>query len=73
VLRDIIVSGSVETVRLAEIFRQAQESLIVVNAHWVNRGEFPQVRTPKGRLADFYFIQRDEPEKALELVKELCA
>jgi exodeoxyribonuclease V alpha subunit len=73
VLRDIIASEQVETVRLTEIFRQAQESLIVVNAHRVNRGEFPQIRTPMGRLADFYFIQRDEPEKALELVNELCA
>ena len=41
VLKDIIASGCVETVILTEIFRQAQESLIIVNAHRVNRGEFP--------------------------------
>jgi len=73
VLRDIIASGQVETVRLTEIFRQAQESMIVVNAHRVNRGEFPQTRPAQGRQADFYFIEREEPEKALELVKDLCA
>ena len=73
VLRDIIASGQVETVRLTEIFRQAQESMIVVNAHRVNRGDFPQTRPAQGRQADFYFIEREEPEKALELVKDLCA
>lgn len=72
VLNDIIASGQVETVRLTDIFRQAQESLIVVNAHRVNRGEFPQITSPKGRQADFYFIERDDPEKTLELIKELC-
>jgi len=72
VLRDIIASERVETVRLTEIFRQAQQSMIVVNAHRVNRGEFPHTRPPRGRQADFYFIARDEPEKALELVKDLC-
>jgi exodeoxyribonuclease V alpha subunit len=72
VLRDIIASERVETVRLTEIFRQAQQSMIVVNAHRVNRGEFPHTRPPRGRQADFYFIERDEPEKALELVKDLC-
>ena len=72
-LRDVIASSKVETVRLTEVFRQAQESMIVVNAHRVNRGEFPVTRPPQGRKADFYFIARDDPEKALEVVKELCA
>ncbi|TET76078.1 MAG: ATP-dependent RecD-like DNA helicase, partial [Dehalococcoidia bacterium] len=72
-LKDVIASGRVETVRLTEVFRQAQESMIVVNAHRVNRGEFPLVRTPEGKKADFYFVARDDPEKALEMVKELCA
>ena len=71
-LKDIIASGCVETTRLSEIFRQAQESLIVVNAHRVNRGQFPEVKSGKDETADFYFIERDEPEKVLELVKELC-
>ncbi|MBA7656884.1 ATP-dependent RecD-like DNA helicase [subsurface metagenome] len=72
-LKDVIASGRVETVRLTEVFRQAQESMIVVNAHRVNRGEFPLVRTPEEKKADFYFVARDDPEKALEMVKELCA
>jgi exodeoxyribonuclease V alpha subunit len=72
VLGDIIASGRVETVRLTEIFRQAQESMIIVNAHRVNRGEFPLIKPPPGRKSDFYFIERDDPEKALELVKDLC-
>jgi exodeoxyribonuclease V alpha subunit len=73
VLRDIIASGKVETVRLNEVFRQAQESMIVVNAHRVNCGEFPIVRPPERKKSDFYFIERDDPEKALDTVKNLCA
>jgi exodeoxyribonuclease V alpha subunit len=73
VLRDIIASDRVETVKLTEIFRQAQESMIVVNAHRINRGEFPVVKPPEGRKSDFYFIERDEPEQALELIKDLYA
>lgn len=72
VLRDIINSGIVEVVRFTEIFRQAQKSLIVVNAHRVNRGEFPKTKTVEGKQADFYFIIRDDPEKALDAVKKLC-
>jgi exodeoxyribonuclease V alpha subunit len=72
VLSDIIESGRVETVRLTEIFRQAQESMIIVNAHRVNRGEFPLTKLPSGGKSDFYFIERDDPEKVVETVKELC-
>jgi exodeoxyribonuclease V alpha subunit len=60
-------------VRLTEVFRQAQESMIVVNAHRVNRGEFPVVKPPQDRKADFYFIKREDPERVLEVIKELCA
>jgi exodeoxyribonuclease V alpha subunit len=73
VLGDIIASGRVETVKLTEVFRQAQESLIIVNAHRINRGEFPVAATPQDKKADFYFIEREEPEQALVLIKELCA
>lgn len=72
VLGDIIASGRVETVRLTEIFRQAQESMIIVNAHRVNNGEFPYIKPPPDKKSDFYFIERDNPEKALELIKDLC-
>jgi len=73
VLRDIIESGTVETVRLTEIFRQAQKSLLVVNAHRVNRGEFPRTDRGGEGLSDFYFMEREDPEMALKTIKQLCA
>ena len=73
VLKDIINSGSVETVVLTEIFRQAQESLIIVNAHRVNRGDFPQLKPQLGQRSDFYFIEKDTPEEVVTVIKELCA
>ncbi|MDP2953353.1 MAG: AAA family ATPase, partial [Chloroflexota bacterium] len=73
VLKDIIQSGVAATVTLTEIFRQARDSQIIVNAHRVNRGEFPLTRTPGWERSDFYFIEREDPEEAGELVKELCA
>ena len=72
VLKDIIASGCVETVILTEIFRQAQESLIIVNAHRVNRGEFPQLKPQQGQRPDFYYIEKDTPEEVLGVIKELC-
>jgi exodeoxyribonuclease V alpha subunit len=73
VLGDIIASGRVETVKLTEVFRQAQESLIIVNAHRINLGEFPVAAPPQDKKADFYFIEREDPDQALALIKELCA
>ncbi|MFC2071109.1 ATP-dependent RecD-like DNA helicase [Chloroflexota bacterium] len=72
VLKDIINSGLVETIRLTDIFRQAQESLIVVNAHRVNKGEFLRLDTSQGQQNNFYFIKRQEPEEALNIIKDLC-
>jgi len=72
VLKDIINSGLVETIRLTDIFRQAQESLIVVNAHRINSGEYLQLDTSPGQQNNFYFIKRQEPEQALNIIKELC-
>ena len=70
-LRDIIDSGVVKVVRLNEIFRQAEESMIVVNAHKINHGYYP-VLNKKDR--DFYFISRNRKEEILytiiSLVKE---
>ncbi len=74
VLRDIINSNTFTVVRLTEIFRQAQESMIVVNAHRVNQGEFPMLKeTDRKEATDFYFIQEEEPEKILDQVLTLCA
>lgn len=72
VLRDIIDSGYIPTVRLTEIFRQARESLIVVNAHRVNSGEMPAFSYQKDLPRDFYFFEIEEPEKVLEKIIELC-
>ncbi|MCL5022006.1 MAG: ATP-dependent RecD-like DNA helicase [Nitrospirae bacterium] len=71
VLKDVIDSAAVPTVRLTEIFRQAKESLIIVNAHRVNSGEMPTLHHGDGPQ-DFYFFQREEPEKVLEKIIELC-
>ncbi len=70
VFEDLIASGRVETVALKEIFRQAQESLIVTNAHGVNRGELPVLHRKDG---DFFFIRRRDPKELLQTVTELCA
>jgi len=71
VLNDIIFSGRIPVVELTEIFRQARESLIIVNAHKVNRGEMPSLKSSKERLEDFYFIEQDNPADALRLILEL--
>ncbi len=71
VLKDVIGSGTVPVITLTEIFRQARQSMIVVNAHRVNRGEFPLLKNDRG--LDFYFIEKGDPEDALQTVKELCA
>lgn len=73
VLRDIISSGTVSTVTLTEIFRQAQDSGIVVNAHRVNRGQMPLTKRLEGERSDFYFIAREDPEEVMAVVKELYA
>lgn len=71
-LRDIIDSRKVEVVRLDEIFRQAKDSLIVLNAHRINRGQ-KLIYPPKGdRNADFYFIHQEDEQKVFETVMNLC-
>jgi exodeoxyribonuclease V alpha subunit len=70
VLRDLIRCGVVEVARLTEIFRQARESSIVVNAHLINKGQVPNLELAGDDL-DFFFIERDEPEDALATILEL--
>lgn len=70
VLRDIIASGAVPVVHLHEIFRQARESDIVMNAHRVNQGEFPNIRNR--RDGDFFFIEEQDPAIAMETIRDLC-
>lgn len=71
VLKDIIASGVTSVVRLTRIFRQAQGSAIVRNAHRINKGEFPDLKG--GRDSDFFFIEEEEPLKLVETIKDLCA
>ena len=70
VLRDILDSAAVPAVRLTEIFRQAEESAIVVNAHRINRGESIPL---DNKQTDFFFLRRNDPESTLKTVVELCA
>ena len=69
-LRDLIASQRVPTIRLDEIFRQAQQSDIVMNAHAVNAGEMP---TPSRADGDFFWLKRSDPAAVIETVAELCA
>ena len=68
-LSDILRSNTLPTVHLTEIFRQAQESLIVMNAHRVNRGELPQLRDVKH---DFFFLPARNEEEVGMTIAGLC-
>ena len=70
VLADIIASGTVPVVRLTEVFRQAAESRIIVNAHRINAGDIPELDPPEA-ISDFYFVPADDPESAVPKVLEL--
>ena len=72
VLRDLIASGTVPVVELTEIFRQAQESMIVTNAHRINQGLLPTLE-PEGSRRDFFFIQQEEPEKIASTIVALVS
>ncbi len=71
VLGDIIESGVTGVIRLDTIFRQAQESLIIKNAHRVNQGQPPVNEFLNSKLPDFFLIEKDDIEQQLEIVKEL--
>ncbi len=70
VLCDVIESKTVPVVELNEIFRQAQDSSIIVNAHLINSGSMPNLERSADRN-DFYFIEKNEPEDALKIILEL--
>ena len=67
---DLIRSGVVSTIRLTEIFRQAQESLIVMNAHAINHGQLPEL-TVKNK--DFFFMKRRSSETVVQTIQDLCS
>ncbi|WP_181699782.1 SF1B family DNA helicase RecD2 [Chthonobacter albigriseus] len=70
VLADVIASGTVPVARLTEIFRQAEESRIIVNAHRINHGEMPEA-PPPGETADFYLVEATGSEDALAKILEI--
>ena len=72
-LRDIIESGTVDVVRLDEIFRQEKESLIVINAHRVNQGQSLIYAPRTDKNADFYFIRQDDDKKAFQTILKMCS
>jgi exodeoxyribonuclease V alpha subunit len=77
VLRDVIASGRVPTVRLTEIFRQAAASLIVTNAHRIHDGVEPELGAPPAQgqkdTRDFFFIDDDDAAHAAETIRDLVA
>lgn len=68
VLRDIIKSDAIPVTKLNKIFRQAEESLIIVNAHKINRGELPEIGV---HSSDFFFLKRQNPESSAFTVMDL--
>ena len=64
VLRDMIDSEKITVVRLTRIFRQAQTSRIVMNAHRINQGQYPDLSN--GKETDFFFLQKDDPRSVIE-------
>ena len=71
VLSDTIASGLVQVVELNEIFRQARDSSIIVNAHKINRGVLPSLKSSDKTLDDFYFIDQEDPEEVVQIILDL--
>lgn len=69
VLRDLIESDIIPVIRLTRIFRQAQSSRIVMSAHAINQGQFPD--TSNGQQTDFFFIQQEDPETVAQEIVNL--
>src|SRR5215467_898089 len=69
VLADVIASGAVPVVRLTEIFRQAAESRIVVNAHRINQGFMPDFTAVEG--GDFYFVDAADAEEGVRKLRAI--
>ena len=69
VLKDVIASELVPVIQLKEVYRQARQSLIVANAHKINRGWMPE--TSASAEGDFFFIERNAPEDVLATIKQV--
>ncbi len=75
ILSDLIQSGVIRTFELKEIFRQAEKSPIIVNAHLVREGKLPNLDKYRHseELSEFYFIEQYQPETVLKTIVELCS
>jgi exodeoxyribonuclease V alpha subunit len=73
VLGDLINSGKIPVVELRTVFRQARASLIVTNAHRVNQGKLPEGTRDAASLSDFYFIEKEDPDECVRLIKEMVS
>ena len=71
VLRELIDSRRIPVIQLTKIFRQAQESMIVTNAHRINKGDFPELTGDMDR--NFFFIEEEDPDAITELICSLIA
>ncbi|MGE3165551.1 MAG: ATP-dependent RecD-like DNA helicase [Planctomycetota bacterium] len=71
VLRDLIRCDQIEVVRLTHVFRQGARSWIVTNAHRVNQGEMPDLSGTADQGADFFFVERNEPEHILDTLGDM--
>lgn len=69
VLRDLLRSEAVPSVRLTELFRQAQKSRIIVNAHRINAGQMPHLKVEAD--SDFFFMSEEDPMRAQQLILDL--
>ncbi len=67
---DMLRANVLPSVRLTEIFRQAQESLIVMNAHRVNQGQLPELKVTS---SDFFFMRRQSEDALRQTIRDLCA
>ncbi len=74
VLSDIINCGAVTTFLLTRIFRQAEQSPIVMNAHAIRNGEMPLLEKKRKEqgLSEFYFIESNNPERVVSIISDLC-
>ncbi|MFO7748736.1 MAG: ATP-dependent RecD-like DNA helicase [Desulfobacteraceae bacterium] len=74
VLSDLIASQAIKTFFLTRIFRQAEESPIVMNAHCIRNGEMPLLKREdqKGTLSEFYFIENNAPERVVDTILQLA-
>ncbi len=70
---DLIDSGVAPVVRLSQIFRQAARSMITTAAHEINHGRPPHLEPGEDQVHDFFFVERTNPERALETVVEVVA